>query len=288
MKHFLRGIFTFSLFCLLSGCDIINPKESQPAYISIDTIPLTTDPVLQGSNSARITDAWIYIDKNLIGAFELPCRIPVLEEGDHEILVGAGIQVNGISALRSAYSFYKFWEGQVNLSPGETANVSPTVAYFDSLNFPLIANFDDQSGNKIEASIASDTIVSLTSSPNLVFEGNGSFLTSLRRDSGYVEFQTVDAFVLPKQGANVYAELNYKTSHELSIGIAAYYPVSATRRSLIINLNPSDTWNKVYLNLTEAVSTEVNATNYRLFFFSFKPAGTPEMEILIDNLKIIH
>lgn len=288
MRHFLPGLICVFFTFTFVGCDIINPEESKPSFLRIDTITVTSDPVLEGSNSARITDAWIYIDKNLIGAFELPCNIPVLKEGTHEILVGGGIQVNGISALRTPYPFYKLWSSTVELNAGETAFALPEISYFDSLNFALNANFDDLSGNKLEATIASDTVVSLTSSADKVFEGNGSFLSSLRRDSGFVEFQTVEALTLPKQGAFVYAELNYKTSHELSVGLASYYPVSATQRTLIINLNPSDTWKKVYLNLTDAVSSQVNASNYRLFFYSFKYPGTGDLELLIDNLKIIH
>jgi hypothetical protein len=44
----------------------------------------------------------------------------------------------------------------------------------------------------------------------------------------------------------------------------------------------------VYLNLTNQVSTEIGAANYRLFFFVEKLRGTGPAEILIDNLKIIH
>lgn len=288
MKHFLPGIFITFTLLIFSGCDIINPEEPQASYIRIDTILVETDPVLQGTNSSKISDAWIYVDQNLLGAFELPCEVPVLLEGKKEVLIGAGIKINGLSGLRSPYAFYRLWEGEADLVAGETTLLSPTVTYFDSLNYPINANFDDISGNIIEATIASDTTVLLNNNPTVSFEGNGCFQVLLRRDSGYVEFQTVNALELPKQGSNVYAEMNYKTSHQMTVAVAAYYPASATRRSTIINLNPSENWNKIYLNLTEAVSRELGAVNYRLYFFAFKPSGSGELNLLIDNLKIIY
>jgi len=287
MKQILPGlVFLFTMF--LSGCSLFDGKETQPAYISIDQFTVNTDPAVQGSASSKITDAWIYVDNNLLGTYELPCRIPVLKQGPAEILLGAGIKVNGISGLRSPYVFFKLYSDNAELVPGETSYFSPQVSYFDSLSFPLLANFDDISGNKLESTAFSDTNIYITTSPDKTFEGNGSQIVTLLRDSGYIEFQTVDVYDLPKQGVPVYAELNYKCTHVLSIGIAAYYPLSNTRRQLVINLNPTDTWNKVYLNLTNQVSTEIGAENYRLIFFVEKLKGTEPAEILIDNLKIIH
>lgn len=276
------------LSLLLSGCSIFDKDNEQASYISVNEFTVNTDPVTQGTSSAKITDAWIYVNNNLLGAFSLPCRVPVLKSGNAEILLGAGIKVNGISTLRSPYVFYKLSPHQVTLVPGETTFISPEVAYFDSLTFPLIATFDDISGNKLEATSASDTNVFITTNPSKVFEGNGCQIVTLERDSGYIEFQTVESFYLPKQGTPVYAELNYKCSHVLSVGVAANYALSNTQKHLIINLNPTDNWNKVYLNLTNPVSTEVNADDYRLFFFVEKASGTEPVEILLDNLKIIH
>jgi hypothetical protein len=287
MKQFLPGL-SFLFIAILSSCSLFDGKETQPAYISIDQFSVATDPTLQGSSSSKITDAWVYVDNNLLGAYELPCRIPVLKQGQSEILLGAGIKVNGISSLRSPYVFFKLYSENANLVPGETSFFNPQVSYFDSLSFPLLANFDDISGNKLESTSISDTNIFITTNPSKTFEGNGSQIVTLLRDSGYIEFQTVDAYDLPKQGTPVYAELNYKCTHILSVGIAAYYPLSNTRKQLVINLNPTDTWNKVYLNLTNQVSTEIGAANYRLFFFVEKLRGTGPAEILIDNLKIIH
>jgi hypothetical protein len=40
--------------------------------------------------------------------------------------------------------------------------------------------------------------------------------------------------------------------------------------------------------MTKAVSEQINASNYRVYFYSLKTAGSDPLEILIDNMKIIY
>jgi hypothetical protein len=277
-------MFLCWLFC--QSCNLINREEEIPSYIAIDTIRLNANTAIQGSASSKITDAWIYVDDQLVGAFELPCKIPVLAAGEHKISVGAGVMVNGLTALRAPYPFYRFYsENSINLNEGEVREIEPVVTYFDSLQFAFMANFDDLSGSKLEAS---DTTIALTSNPELVFEGAGSMLAALYRDSGFIEFQMVEPVELPKQGTTIYLELNYKTTHILNVGLKANYTSSGTVSAPLVSLNPSTEWNKIYINLTRQVSQQVNAANYRVYFYAPKPAGSGKMELFIDNMKIVY
>ncbi len=276
-------------FALLFGCNIINPDEKEASYISINQVALSTDADIQGSNSANISDAWIYVDDNLIGAFPLPCKIPVLKTGIHKISIGAGIKINGISSLRTPYVFYRFYQQEnVDLEAGLTTQLNPSVVYFDSLTFGFKANFDDISGNKLSSTAASDTTADLTTNPSKVFEGAGSFITRLSRDSGYVDFQMIDGIALPKGGRTVYLEMNYKTNQALVVGLRSYFTGSASKEDNIIKLYANTEWNKIYINLTKTVSSRVGADNHRVFFSSYKPAGSEPLEILLDNLKIVY
>ena len=288
----MKQVYTvFLLFCLLAflGCNIINPSEEEASYIQIDSVNVITDVAIQGSNAANISDAWIYVDGQLIGAFELPCRIPVLQSGKHKVSIGAGVQLNGSSSLRTPYLFYRFHEQEnVNLEPGQTTNISPTFSYFDSLTFAFKANFDDLSGNKLTSTSSSDTSLSLCNDPARVFEGAGSCLVELFRDSGFVDFQMIDPVSLPKGGANVFMEINYKNNTDLLVGLRSYYSDASTKEEQVITLRPTDSWNKVYINLTRQVSSQINAINYRIFFQTSKRSGSEPLEVLIDNFKIIY
>ena len=282
----------FLLFCLLAfvSCNIINPSEEEASYIVINSVNVTTDVAMQGSNASNISDAWIYVDDNLVGAFKLPCRIPVLHSGSHKVSIGAGIQLNGSSSLRTPYLFYRFHEQEnVNLEPGKITTLSPTFSYFDSLTFAFKANFDDLSGNKLTSTSSSDTTLSLcNNSDPRVFEGAGSCLVQLFRDSGFVDFQMIDPVSLPKGGANVFMEINYKNNQDLFVGLRSYYSGASTQEEQVITLRPSESWNKVYINLTRQVSSQINASNYRIFFQTTKPSGSEPLEVLIDNFKIIY
>jgi hypothetical protein len=288
MKH---GYLALSGLCfaLFSGCNIINPEEKEAAYIAVNTITLATDADLQGSNSNKIQDAWIYVDDNLVGAFSLPCKIPVLKSGVHKVSIGAGIQVNGSSTLRTPYAFYKFYEqSNVLLEPGLITAFNPQVNYFDSLTFAFKANFDDLSGNKLTATPYSDTTTDITTDPSKVFEGSGSFRISLRSDTGIVDFQMIEAVGLPKSGTVIFLEMDYKTNQDLIVGLRANILGGSTSEKNILTLRPTTTWKKVYVNLTSAVSSQTYALNYKVFFASYKPTGSEPLEILLDNLKIVY
>ena len=286
-----QGYAAFLLFYMLvfEGCNMINPKEEEASYIAINSVNVTTDVALQGSNSANISDAWIYVDDQLVGAFELPCRIPVLQSGSHKVSIGAGIQLNGLSTLRTPYLFYRFHQQEnVNLEVGQTTVISPTFSYFDSLTFAFKANFDDLSGNKLTSTSSSDTTLSLCNDAARVFEGAGSCLVELFRDSGFVDFQMIDPVSLPQGGANVFMEINYKTNQDLLVGLRSYYTGASTKEEQLITLRPTSSWNKVYINLTRQVSSQINASNFRIFFQTTKPSGSEPLEVLIDNFKIIY
>jgi hypothetical protein len=288
MKH---GYLVFLVFgiAVLSSCNIINRDEPEAAYIAIDTVTVQTDNDIQGSPSAKITDAWIYVDDNLVGAFPLPCRIPVLKTGDHKVSIGAGIQVNGSSTLRTPYIYYRFYTLEsVTLTAGETTELHPTVTYFDSLTFPFKANFDDISGNKLTASASSDTTAGLTNNPALVYEGNGSFRMQLLRDSGLVDVEMIESVVLPKNSTTIYMEMNYKTNVDLVVGLRANYTGASTVDNTILTLRANDRWNKVYINLTKPVNTQVNASSFRVYFAAFKASGTAPLDVFLDNLKIVY
>jgi hypothetical protein len=94
--HFFASILIIGAF----GCNAINPAEKVPTYIQIDSVQvLNMVPAKHGSVSHKITDVWVYYNLQLLGAFELPAKIPVLADGKGQLQVVAGIWDNGLSCL---------------------------------------------------------------------------------------------------------------------------------------------------------------------------------------------
>ena len=83
MRYFYRifcGCFFVGFqFILLNSCSKFDKEEPIPSYISIRKIDLVVPDSLkdkQGSASASISDAWIYIDDKLQGVYQLPAKFP--------------------------------------------------------------------------------------------------------------------------------------------------------------------------------------------------------------------
>ena len=134
-----------------------------PAYISIDSISLTTNYATQGTASQNITDAWVYLDDNLVGAFQLPVkRIPILATGKHKISVQPGIKKDGIGATRTNYVFYNTIERTVNLAEDSITKMGTlNTTYQETTTFFLKEDFDGLAV-KLDTTPSSEVGIDLT------------------------------------------------------------------------------------------------------------------------------
>lgn len=276
-------IFAFLLF--FSSCDFFDPQEKIPAYIHIENIGFSTTSE-QGSSSSNITDAWVYVDDQLIGAFELPATFPVLFEGTHTIKVKPGIKLNGISESRTINPFYTTYTATVNLIPDSIINLTPSSTYYSSVIFAWKEGFED-GGISLEKTYRSDTTIEKTSDITKKFEGDYSGIANVDSTHDFFECKTSASYVLPKTGSAVFLEMNYKNNVEFSVGIFANATGTSVQHELLV-LNPTAVWKKIYINLTGKVSTEASANSFQIFFGCQKPAGVANGEILIDNIKLLH
>lgn len=279
-------IIIFSFF--FQDCNRHN-EDLTPSYISIEGIELVANPLLhgqEGSLSNGILDAWVYIDDQFLGAYELPVTFPVLLEGIHTVRIKAGIKINGISEVRGEYPFYEAWQANVMLVKDSIVEIHPIVQYKDFTVFDWIEDFETGQST-LEKSSRSDTIVMVTGDPGLVFEGAHSgaiYLTELRY---FFEALTVDAYVLPKTGEDIYIEMNFKTNNSALIGLFANFFSQSVQSSVLI-LNKTDEWKKIYINLLNAVNANYSAIDYNVFIVAEKDDDVDNPQILIDNIKLVH
>ena len=76
---------------LMQTCNLINPAEPTPALIQIDNNQSTTNLTTQGSASHKIVDAWVYVDNQALGAYEMPCKFRGLSNRCNTIYIQGGI-----------------------------------------------------------------------------------------------------------------------------------------------------------------------------------------------------
>ena len=282
---FLVKIVVFISFVVFLGaCNLFNPTEPIPSYISIDKIDLTTDPISQGSDSHKITDAWVYVDEQLVGCYELPCKFPVLFTGVHNVMIRAGIKVNGIAAIRSPYPFYTSYKQTVDLQAGVVTPMSPTVTYASTADFQFMEDFE-LAGVIIDTSSTSDTTLQRVYDSN-VFEGNSSGVAYLDHQNTFFECVSSQAYTLPKGGSDVFLEFNYKSNHEFVVGVIAQPPYYLKTASL--TYNASANWNKTYLYLTPAISGSAGALQFKIFIGMQNTTGADGVALYLDNIKVVH
>ena len=287
LPRFFYLFFIVIIIYTFVSCEFIDPAEQIPSYIHIDSISLSTQGHPEyGSSSHKITDAWVYVDDELIGAFELPAKFPVLSEGTHTVTIKPGIKVNGISATRSIYPFYKPYVASVKLTRDSIITLNPTITYYSSTVFKWQEAFED-GGLSLDETPFSDTTIDKTSDPTKVFEGSYSGVVHLDEARDVFECKTINSYVLPGGDSPIFLELNYKTNEQIYIGITANNSAQNTPIG-ILYINKTDTWNKIYINLRNAVSSSSNATDYNIFFNVHKSTDNSNAEILLDNIKLVH
>ncbi|MCC7302913.1 MAG: hypothetical protein IT233_09735 [Bacteroidia bacterium] len=269
------------LIPLLQGCSLFDKDEPVPAYISIPAIQLTTDYPNQGSSSHKIVDAWVYVDNNPVGTFELPAKFPVIAtDGTHKITIYAGIKMNGISTLRIKYPFYDEYTGDHVLTAGQVTTITPTVAYTSSSTFPWREDFESAGHTFIDTF----TIARLTQVTDVVFEGNKSGHVHLNTDTFACELRSAPLLTVPAGGRAVFLELNYKCSHSFNVGI-----VNSNLEHLIsLVVNKSENWNKIYINLTGEINYPPATTNPKIYLTMMKPSNISTADFWFDNVKLVY
>ncbi len=261
---------------IISACQKEENPNIIPTYLKIDTITLD-----ENNTTTNITDAWVYINDQLQGVYELPATFPVLENDYQALRIKAGIKSNGIASSRIAYPFYASFIDTVIFNPNQTITVNPTVSYLESAHFSL-EDFEG-AGVDLETTIVSDTILlEFTDTLGNQYGGgvlNDSLIT--------FEIATDELLDLPQAGAPVFLELDYKCNTEFLVGVYINFPQSVLQKDLLW-INPKDDWNKIYINLTSTISEGVGAESFKVFIGMKRDFSLDKNELYFDNLKVVY
>jgi hypothetical protein len=283
----LLPILAFPLFLLLlleqTSCEKFTGSQTIPAYLKIDSISLNTTYSTQGTASNSIVDAWVYVDGELIGTFQLPAKFPVLKEGTHSLQIMAGIKKDGIATTRISYPFYQTITKTINLVPDKTLPIGTlTTSYSSKTKFIWREDFEG-------AAITLDTIpgstekIKLTSNDS-AFEGNHSAIIKLDTVGATLDCVSKGTFTIPNSG--VFMEMNFNLNAPLTVGVyvTAFGIINETP---IMTLNPTNgVWKKIYIDLTDILNTYSGATTFRVYLYEKNTTGDHE-KILLDNIKVL-
>ena len=278
----------FTLFCF-SSCAPSDPTEGIPAYLKIDSVDFIVQNSEQGAASHKIADVWLYIDDQIIGAFEVPAIIPVLAKGKRELLIRPGIIINGIAASRGVYPFYDSYTITHEFKPKEVSSIKPPFKYRSDFTVGWLADFETE--NKIERLPGSNTDFLRITDPSVLGKYNGIACGGIFLDKDSNKFAgssfTDFPLPLPRTAQPVFLEMDYKNNNKFSVGVIARNP-DGDRGEVVLTINPSANWNKIYVNLTEAVNKNYQADGYYFYILAEKSDTIENLEIYMDNLKITY
>lgn len=277
------NLFAFVIVLFFGSCDIA--KEPIPAYVHIKPFTVITDTGNQGTNKSKITDVWFIPEREgFLGMYELPATIPVLAEGPLKIFLDPGIKLNGINSTPDIYPFLQRYEVEVDLAPNEVDTIQPVTSYDARVKFDYIEDFE--TSNTLTINLDPDQTISV-STPDGGLEGKAGKFTVTESDPLF-EIASSDRMELPTLGDPVYLEMHYKNESVLQVGLVGYRnntPIS----TYIIALNPSNEWNKIYVELTQnliAVASDI--TEFRLLIGAQLQEGQTSSTFYVDNIKIMH
>ncbi len=270
-----------------TSCEVINPPEKIPSYLSVDTVMVQTNIHTEGSSTHNITDSWLYVNNKLIGVFEVPFTVPVLETGTHSIQIEPGIKNSGGDANRDIYPMMQGYSVDTFLTEGEILTLNPIHKYRE-VTVGLIEDFEDI-GIELEVSSISDTTINLISGPE-AFEGK-SMHFCLDKDRPNFECKSSQLFEIAKNGP-AFLEIDFKSNYYFTFGLFSIEYDGASMQEIrkrVFDFGPTDEWKKVYIDLSYYVNNAAGE-EFRLFFICTRPENSEleEINVYVDNIKLLY
>ena len=273
----MKKISYLLILLILSSCQ----KEDTggiPTYLKIDNITLD-----EGNTTSNITDAWVYINGQLQGVYELPAKFPVLEQGNTDIKVYAGIKNNGIATERDAYPFYNPYTINTELTINSTIVINPEISIKENISgqfddFDPDYSFNADSCFQVLSGVLYGKYGSLSLS-----DSDSILITEINYQDFPLSFDNV-----PQQGSPTYMELDYKNNTSFLVGMYINFPNSPTLEKGLLWINPKEDWNKIYIDLTQTVSEAIGAETFSIFIKMQRDSNLDENKLDFDNIRIIH
>lgn len=277
-----RQVFGWSLIAILLGS--CNKREDIPSWIVVEEYDINILPG-QGTAQHQLTEVYAYTSTRFLGVYPIPGRIPILETGSTQIDLFPGIRANGIKASPDIYPFLSRYRQTVDLVPGKIDTIKPVFVYDPVSVIRFIEDFE----GGIHVFTEQITGKQMEVVQDEVFEGTSSGRITLDSLNPIYEVVSLSYTDIPINGTPIYLEVHYKNDIPFVFGIAGSSVLLPQYRQFAVGLNPRETWNKVYISLTDVITTALLDDTKIIIFASLPINHTGgQANIWIDNLKLIH
>ncbi|RYF86333.1 MAG: hypothetical protein EOO03_11970 [Chitinophagaceae bacterium] len=288
-KYLLRPAFVLFLLPVLSGCDLINPKEDEPAYITIEKPAFSAGTL--NFNSHEIVSGWVFENGQLLGLFDLPVTLPVLTTGDTRISVNAGVVTDGQRATRDMYPFYTFHDQKLTVLPGQSYTITPAITYEEGVKAPIEENFEislSEFGVSAPYELKRQRV---EPGDSLYYDRGNDFIglvTSIPDTTETIRIVSSKDNVTIGKNTPVYLEFDLRSNLNVSVGVL--YNIDGENYGPVYELTVfgASEWKKFYVNLQNEISQSTNPNaKFKIVFFA-NPGTSGRDYIAVDNVRLVH
>lgn len=283
----------------LSSCSKFDGDQAVPAYISIDAMVIdrsSNDPQWSHkdngfySNLIDAAEIVLYVEgdtaETTVGVFQLPCKVPVLKQGDIKyVRISPVVRQNGIAATRIYYPYYNYVTYEhVRLTPDSVTSFDTIHTTYKSSNTVKVV-WEEYFNNP--SSLRLDSVVRPLFHNDTVLTGNGCGVVRFQSDQATVNFWADTTFTVTDKSAYLYLEMDYRTDCEFSVGFNN--PMLAGGTSYIysaMTLYRNDHWQKIYINLGKLWTYYNHYPDIRLYF-TLLNGDHQSGSLYLDNMKVV-
>lgn len=282
MKNIALFLTIGSLLPLLflSSCETFDAKVEVPAYVKIDSVTFKCRPD-EGTSKQNITDVWFNLNGSRVGAFELPAKFPVIAHGVHPVSIRGGIMKSGVSDFREVYPFFDVVKiDTLDFVGAEALTLIPEFEYKEEAQF-WIEDFEDP-GIKFHSNDTNKYLNQIIDPDNSENHIGHVYLPDTTK-----AFQIYTKHEMKMSTTPIYLEIEYKCDKDFAIGIVTREANgSSTAQEPFTYIKPKETWNKLYLNLSEQFLVNPGAASYDIYMFFITDNVNPS-NVYMDNIKIV-
>lgn len=283
----MKTILRLLVIAFIAGSCIKNNPD--PAWLEVNewTLEANIDPISNtGELTHNFTDAWVYIDNEFIGIFEVPFKIPVLYSGMRNIKIYPTVLNNGISATKKIYPFVEPYIIDAEMIQNQTLTINPVTRYYNQVNFWIE---DFEGGSKITDSPNSSANLFKDNDP--LYSQWGYYGEIQLSETAAEWVATSESMTLPQGGAEVYLEVDYYNTNSVVTGVLAINSVEV-KENPNVQINAQDAsevkWKKIYIDLKDVVSGSTTAEYFKQSFQADLESGQTSTFIILDNIKVVH
>jgi len=296
----MKILFLIVSISLLSSCVKNNPD---PSWITINGWQLIENPnnliVNTGVLTHNLSEAWVYVDNELMGVFELPITIPVLISGNNEIKIYPAIRNNGIASTKKIYPFLEPYTITMNLVQNDGVTINPVTQYYSSAKFN-VEDFENGGTSVVQEGSTSSALITYSSDPaifDLEINGGEFLQIDLNETNNLWIASTIfngggSVLNMPLPiGKDVYLEIDYHTTNKFTSGLLGLGSNGLTDNpNITVSASEpgSAVWKKIYIDLREIVSGMQDKDYYEFSFQATLDENESSGQINIDNLKAVY